>query len=173
MKRVLAMVADHPVKFALGLLTSVLTLAAIVYSLVEGVSLLDGLWWGVVTATTVGYGDISPKTIEMRIVAACVMATGVATVAILTATLAAKIVSVRIEAANDTHDLDDDFDHVIAVVESLKQKYVVDEEHDDQLAAVVRDTLLDLDKGLSADVACAKLREVMASHNEREGFQVK
>jgi voltage-gated potassium channel len=40
------------------------------YSRVEqGVSLGDALWWAVVTATTVGYGDISPHTWQGRALA--------------------------------------------------------------------------------------------------------
>jgi voltage-gated potassium channel len=36
----------------------------------------EGMWWAVVTVTTVGYGDISPVTFEGRLVAAALMFVG-------------------------------------------------------------------------------------------------
>jgi voltage-gated potassium channel len=37
----------------------------------------DGVWWAIVTATTLGYGDISPSTLWGRIIAALLMLVGI------------------------------------------------------------------------------------------------
>ena len=41
-------------------------------------------WWGVVTVTTVGYGDVVPQSPMGRIIAACLMLTGLALIPTLT-----------------------------------------------------------------------------------------
>jgi voltage-gated potassium channel len=48
----------------------------------------DSLWWAIVTVTTVGYGDITPKTSEGRVVAAMLMLTGIALLGTVAASLA-------------------------------------------------------------------------------------
>jgi voltage-gated potassium channel len=48
----------------------------------------DSLWWGVVTMTTVGYGDIVPESRVGRITAVFVMLTGVALLGTVAASLA-------------------------------------------------------------------------------------
>ncbi len=52
-------------------------------------SLGDGLWWSVVTATTVGYGDVSPVTPEGRAVAVVIMLVGIGLLGVVTANVAA------------------------------------------------------------------------------------
>lgn len=48
-----------------------LLLGGLSFALLEDRSIGDGLWWAVVTALTIGYGDLSPGTGIGRIVAAC------------------------------------------------------------------------------------------------------
>lgn len=50
-------------------------------------SLTDGLWWAMVTTTTVGYGDISPKTGVGRIVAVILMLVGIGTIGMISGTI--------------------------------------------------------------------------------------
>jgi voltage-gated potassium channel len=48
----------------------------------------DALWWAIVTATTVGYGDVSPVTLEGRLIAVALMVTGIGVIGVFTATVA-------------------------------------------------------------------------------------
>lgn len=55
-------------------------------------SMWDGVWWAVVTATTVGYGDISPSDVEGRIIAIVVILLGIGFISVLTATVASRFI---------------------------------------------------------------------------------
>ena len=48
---------------------------------------LDALWWGIVTLTTVGYGDVVPETPEGRLAAAALMLLGIGLFSAITATV--------------------------------------------------------------------------------------
>jgi voltage-gated potassium channel Kch len=52
-------------------------LQAIVFSVVEGWSLLDGLYFAVVTMATVGYGDLAPQTGFGKLAAVAFMFVGI------------------------------------------------------------------------------------------------
>jgi voltage-gated potassium channel len=52
----------------------------------------EALWWGIVTITTVGYGDVTPVTTGGRIVAGILMLTGIGMFSVLTANFASKFV---------------------------------------------------------------------------------
>jgi voltage-gated potassium channel len=52
----------------------------------------DGIWWSVVTVTTVGYGDLYPTDVEGRIIGIFVMLVGIGFLSVLTATIASRFV---------------------------------------------------------------------------------
>ena len=54
-------------------------------------SLLDYSWWFIVTATTVGYGDISPTTVGGKSVAMIIMLLGIGVIAVAGVKLADSI----------------------------------------------------------------------------------
>ncbi|WP_339133024.1 MAG: ion channel [Candidatus Electrothrix sp. GW3-4] len=57
------------------------------------VSFASGLWWSIVTLTTVGYGDISPATPAGRVLAVLVMFFGIGLLGMLSAGLATILIS--------------------------------------------------------------------------------
>ena len=53
----------------------------------------DGIWWALVTITTVGYGDIAPLTTLGRLVAGTLMFVGLGLIATVTAIVSAKFIA--------------------------------------------------------------------------------
>jgi len=51
-------------------------------------SVADGLWWAFVTATTVGYGDISPASLGGRLIAFVLMTVGIGLIGLITGSVA-------------------------------------------------------------------------------------
>jgi voltage-gated potassium channel Kch len=116
-------VAQTPGRACVYLLLATVIVGGAAFSLAEDKgSWIDGMWWAIVTLTTVGYGDYSPATVAGRWVAVFVMAGGIGTVAILTGILADAIREAKIHDRDDTPELDDDIEHVIQVLEAEMDK---------------------------------------------------
>ena len=66
----------------------------------EYTSIWMGMWWALQTVTTVGYGDVTPKSTAGRFVGAFVMLEGLAFLAIVTAAITSTFVA-RAQAQRD------------------------------------------------------------------------
>ena len=64
-------------------------------------TLWDGIWWAVVTVTTVGYGDLYPKSVAGRLVGMGLMFVGIAFLSLLTAAIASRFVKEERSAEHD------------------------------------------------------------------------
>jgi Ion channel len=116
-------VAQSPGRACVYLLLGTVIIGGALFSLAEkDGSWIDGMWWAIVTLTTVGYGDYSPATVAGRWVAVFVMAGGIGSVAILTGLLADEIREARVHDRDETPELDDDIEHVIQVLEAEMDK---------------------------------------------------
>ncbi|WP_170178918.1 potassium channel family protein [Solirubrobacter pauli] len=139
MNRILRFVAQFPGRACLYLLVSTVVIGGAFFSLVEqDADWVDGMWWAIVTLTTVGYGDYSPESIAGRWVAMFVMAGGLGSVAILTGLLADLIREARIQERDKTPELDDDIDHVMAILESEMDKLRARVSHPEVIEALRR-----------------------------------
>ncbi|MBQ9064288.1 MAG: potassium channel family protein [Blautia sp.] len=101
----------------------------------EGMTLSDGVWWAFVTATTVGYGDISPHTFYGRIIAMVLMLVGIGLLGSVTSTLTAFFMGRRnASVKNDTLEMiqsrlerydeltDEDIDQICSLLKAMKKK---------------------------------------------------
>ena len=80
-----------------------------------------GLWWAIQTVTTVGYGDVTPKSPWGRILAGVVMLAGIGFLTVVTAAITAALVEGarrRRDAAGDR--LEAKLDEVSARLERLE-----------------------------------------------------
>ncbi len=92
----------------------------------------DGLWWSIVTATTVGYGDMVPHTESGKFVAVVVIIGGVIAVAAFTALMTSRLIEKKIFSKKGYEMLDSLQDHLVIcgfksprleVLQSFKKRY--------------------------------------------------
>ena len=77
----------------------------------------DGIWWALVTITTVGYGDITPDTTLGRLIAGTLMFVGLGLIATVTAIVSAKFISNYVD-----HHTNDDVLEKLEELESEIEK---------------------------------------------------
>ncbi|MFR2572761.1 MAG: potassium channel family protein [Streptococcus salivarius] len=73
--------------FLLSVNSIIILISSAVIARVEHHNFIDAIWWSVATVTTVGYGDIVPRTLVGKAVAVVLMFSGIATLGLLTSSL--------------------------------------------------------------------------------------
>src|SRR3984885_10895327 len=106
-----------------------------------GATLRDGVYWAVVTMTTVGYGDKTPKTTAGRVIAVVWMLASVALISILSTSIVSRMTAERVVGGLRGTEADLAGKRLAAVAHSSGAEYL-DERHlrytsfDDLAAAV-------------------------------------
>jgi voltage-gated potassium channel len=85
----------------------------------------DGIWWAIVTTTTVGYGDRVPVSPAGRVVAVVLMLVGIGLLSVVTANVAAYFVEGGLDEEAGLHEIQ----HQLARIEAAQaeQRAVLDE----------------------------------------------
>ena len=82
----------------------------------------DGLWWALVTITTVGYGDITPLTNLGRIIASALMVMGIGFIATITAAVSSYFISSFGDKDITMKDLAKKLDKLEVEIQNLKRE---------------------------------------------------
>ena len=91
---------------------------------ISGVS--DGIWWAIVTVTTVGFGDITPVTALGRIVAAFVMIMGMFTLALFAGIVGSTLLHSIVMLREDSFRMTSHTNHVVVCGYSPSARFLLD-----------------------------------------------
>ncbi len=89
-------VRRHQIYLLLGLAAAAILGGGLAFAATQHVSLGTGLYWSVTTATTVGYGDVTPHNSTGRIITVAVILTAIPLFAGVFATVTATVTSLRL-----------------------------------------------------------------------------
>jgi len=105
--------------FAFSVLGVATTLGGVSFYLVEVRanpavdSMLDGIWWALVTITTVGFGDITPVTLLGRILGGVLMIAGMFTLALFAGIVGSSFVTGMLSIREEQFRMSDYVNHVV------------------------------------------------------------
>jgi voltage-gated potassium channel len=88
---------ENVINLVVVILIIVVSSGALIAFFEPNLSFVSGVWWSIVTLTTVGYGDISPSTTGGRILAVLIMFFGIGLLGMLSASLATLLIRKRMK----------------------------------------------------------------------------
>ncbi len=91
------LVRENVLKLLIIILGITVTSGFLISLLEPDLTFGSGIWWSIVTLTTVGYGDISPSTDGGRFLAIVIMFFGIGLLGILSASLASMFITFRLK----------------------------------------------------------------------------
>ena len=91
-------VRRHQIYLLLGLAATAIIAGGLAFAATQGVGIGTGLYWAVTTASTVGYGDVTPKNSAGKVIAVAVMLTAIPLFAGVFATVTATVTSLRMKS---------------------------------------------------------------------------
>jgi voltage-gated potassium channel len=107
-----------------ALAASVMLVGGMVLTVVEPETVKNdlgsGVWWAIVTATTVGYGDVTPQTLPGRITAVIVMVVGIGAVSTFIAAIAGHFV--QQDRGDELKDVREQLARIEARLEQLTEE---------------------------------------------------
>ncbi len=130
----------------------------------------DGLWWSIVTATTVGYGDVVPHSELGRSLAIIIIIGGVIAVALFTAIMTSQLVAIKIFGKKGYENLEDLEHHLVIcgfkaprkeVLESFKAHY------GEQIAIIYSELPPELEKVLQEH----NFKYIQGEYNDEEALK--
>jgi voltage-gated potassium channel len=87
----------------------------------QHLSAWDGVWWAIVTVTTVGYGDTFPHTNAGRVIAIVVMFVGIGFIAILTAAAAERFLRAQRAETRELAEVDAKLDEILRRLDAIER----------------------------------------------------
>lgn len=102
--------------------STILILSSLGYSFTEHVSMAKSIWWAISTATTVGYGDVSPKTNIGKLISSFLMVGGIGFIGLLTSTITEFFTSDEFKNEdNNIEVLSDKIDELTNKIDNLEK----------------------------------------------------
>lgn len=124
-------------KYILLMTSVIILIGGVLIHFAEDMSISDGIWWAFVTATTVGYGDISPNSLYGRLIAMVLMLVGIGLIGSVTSTLTSyflkkdrqnvesrTIQMIQEELEHFSELSEEDVDRICVILKGLKQKNI-------------------------------------------------
>lgn len=135
-------IRTNPLHYAAAVTMTALVIAAMLFSGFEGKNYSDSIWWAFTTASTTGFGDIVPVTMEGRLVGIFLMVVGLACISMLTGVIAGMmmhsnnltksegsiVIGIIKELSRFSELSENDVDEICTVLKAMKMRLPVKEE---------------------------------------------